>query len=99
MTEQEEQKRLLSRSGGPAIQLDNRQRAEGFYKAVLESEPSYAPAHRGLGFLYEDEEKYPEAIAEYQAYLNMVAGTSLDHMRIERRVATVQKKQAALTTP
>jgi predicted Zn-dependent protease len=99
MTEQEEQKRLLAKPGGPATLLDNRQRAEGFYKAVLESDPSYAPAHRGLGFLYEDEEKYPEAAAEYQAYLNMVSGTSLDHLRIERRVAAVQKKQALVTAP
>jgi predicted Zn-dependent protease len=99
LTEQEEQKRLLAKPGGPATLLENRTRAEGFYKAVLESDPSYAPAHRGLGFLYEDEEKYSEAMAEYQAYLNMVAGTSLDHLRIERRVAAIEKKRALLTTP
>jgi predicted Zn-dependent protease len=91
LTGSEEQKRLLEKPEGRAALAGNRAQAETMYKAVLQSDPSYAPAHRGLGFLYEDESRYSEAAAEYKTYLSTVAGTSLDHLRIDRRLAAVEK--------
>ena len=91
MTQQEEQKRLLGKPDGPATLQANRTQAETLYKSVLQSDPTYSQAHRGLGFLYEDEGKYADAAVEYKAYLDLVAGTSIDHLRIERRLAAMQK--------
>jgi len=91
MTPQEEQKRLLAKPEGQATLRENQAMAEQLYKSVLQSDPGYAAAHRGLGFLFEQESKYGEAATEYQAYLQMVAGTSIDRLRIERRLATVRK--------
>jgi predicted Zn-dependent protease len=95
MTEAEEEARLLKKPGGDAALHENQAKAEALYAAVLQADQGYAPAHRGFGFLYEDEGKYAQAATEYQAYLGMVAGTSLDHLRIERRLAAVQKLAAS----
>ena len=90
-TEQEEQKKLLEKPEGQAALRENQAQAEKIYLAVLQSNPSYAEAYRGLGFLYEAEGKYTDSAAQYHHYLDLVAGTSLDHLRIERRLTTVQK--------
>ena len=94
MTPEEEQKKLLGSSEGPATLHENQVLAEQLYKSVLQSNPDYAAAHRGLGFLYEQEGKYPDAATEYQNYLKMVSGTSMDRLRIERRLAAVEKMSA-----
>ena len=91
MTPDEEQKKLLQKPEGQAGLRDNQATAEQLYKSVLESSPNTADAHRGLGFLFEQEGKLSDAATEYQSYLSMVAGTSMDHLRIERRLAAVQK--------
>ncbi len=91
MTEQEEQTRLLQKPEGQAALAASREKAEGLYKGVLSDDPKYTGALRGLGFLYEDEGRYGEAAAEYKAYLDVEAGTSMDHLRMERRLAAVQK--------
>ena len=96
MTEQEEQKKLLEKPEGKAALAQNRAQAESLYKAVLDADSNYAPAHRGLGFLYEDEGRNAESAVQYQAYLDTVSGTSLDRLRIERRLAAA-KKLAAVT--
>jgi hypothetical protein len=91
MTPDEEQKRLLEKPEGQAAFHDNEATAEQLYKSALQSSPNYADAHRGLGFLFEQESKYSDAATEYQSYLSMVSGTSMDHLRIERRLAAVQR--------
>lgn len=90
-TEQEEQKKLLEAPEGQTALRENQAQAEKLYLGVVQSDPSYADAYRDLGFLYEQEGKYRDAAAQYRRYLGMVAGTSLDHLRIERRLANVQK--------
>jgi len=91
MTPEEEQKKLLQRPEGQAALRDNEATAEHLYKSALQSSPNSADAHRGLGFLFEQEAKYSDAATEYQSYLNIVAGTSMDHLRIERRLSAVRK--------
>jgi tetratricopeptide (TPR) repeat protein len=90
-TEQEEQKRLFEKPEGQASQKENQARAEKLYLGVLQSNPSYADTYRDLGFLYEQQGKYTEAAVQYRHYLDLVSGTSLDHHRIELRLANVQK--------
>ena len=90
-TEQEEQRRLLEKPEGHAALKANQAQAEKIYQAVVQANPAYADSYRDLGFLYEQEERYPEAAAQYKRYLEMVSGTSLDHLRVERRLANVQK--------
>jgi Zn-dependent protease with chaperone function len=95
MTPEEEQKRLLQDPVGQEAFRDNEATAEQLYKSALQSSPIYADAHRGLGLLFEQEGKYSDAGTEYQSYLSIVAGTSMDHLRIERRLAAVQKLASA----
>lgn len=91
MTPEEEQKKLREKPEGQSALRDNEALAEQLYKSVIQSSPNYAAAHSGLGFLFEQEGKYNDAVSEYQTYLQMEAGTSMDHLRIQRRLAAVQK--------
>jgi predicted Zn-dependent protease len=91
LTEQEEQQRLKEKPEGAAVLRENQEQAERLYQAVIQSNPSFAEAHRGLGFLYEQEAKFFEASTEYRRYLELAAGTSLDRIRIEHRLAAVEK--------
>ncbi|WP_348262801.1 M48 family metalloprotease [Telmatobacter sp. DSM 110680] len=97
-TEQEEQKRLAEKPEGQAALKENQAQAEKLYLAVAQSNPNYADTYRDLGFLYEEQGRYPEAAAVYRHFLDIVAGTSLDHLRVERRLANVQKLND-LTSP
>jgi hypothetical protein len=91
MTEEEEQKRLLEKPEGKAALQENLDRAETLYLGVMQRNPTVSEAYRGLGFLYEQQAKYGEAARQYGRYLELVSGTSLDRIRIERRRAAVEK--------
>ena len=91
MTPEEEQKRLQEKSEGQSAMRDNEAQAEQLYNTVIQNNSNYASAHSGLGFLFEQEGKYKDAASEYQTYLQKESGTSMDHLRIERRLAAVQK--------
>lgn len=91
MTEQEQQKLLLKKPGGEATLSQNLGKAEKLDLGVIQHDPSYAEAYRDLGFLYEQEGKYAAAAAQYGHYLELAAGTSIDRLRIERRLASAQK--------
>jgi predicted Zn-dependent protease len=91
MTPEEEQNKLREKPEGQTALGDNEALAEQLYKSVIQSNPNYAAAHSGLGFLFEQEGKYNQAVNEYQTYLQMESGTSMDHLRIQRRLAAVQK--------
>jgi predicted Zn-dependent protease len=99
MTEHEEQARLLKMPEGEAAQRENRAQAEKILFAVIQNHPTYSPAYRDLGFLYEDEGQNAEAAKQYRHYLDIVASTSLDHLRIERRLATLEKLSPSQETP
>ena len=91
MTMEEEQKKLLEEPGGQAALHDNRAKAEKLFQGVIQSRPSFAAAYRELGFLYQDDGRFSDAADDYRHYLNLVASTSLDHLRIEMRLAEVEK--------
>jgi Zn-dependent protease with chaperone function len=91
MTEQEEQTKLLAKPDGGATRSANLDKAEKLYIGAIEQNPNYADAHRELGFLYEQQSKSADAAREYRKYLEITAGTSLDRLRIERRLAQLEK--------
>jgi tetratricopeptide (TPR) repeat protein len=99
-TEEEEERNRLKSPEGQAALKENQAQAESIYQSVLKVNPQTAEAFRGLGYLYEEQGKYLEAIAQYRHYLDLVAGTSLDHLRIEHRLAALEKlnANAPLTT-
>jgi predicted Zn-dependent protease len=92
-TEEQEQEKLLRTPEGQAALRQNQTAAENLFLAAIQSHPDYAPAYRELGFLYQDEARYSDAAANYQHYLQLVASTSLDRYRIERRLSQVQSLQ------
>ena len=93
MSEQEEQRALLKTPGGQATLKENQAKAEKAFLAAIESNPQYALAYRELGFLYQDESRFAEAAINYRHYLQLVADTSLDRLRIARRLTEVEKLQ------
>jgi tetratricopeptide (TPR) repeat protein len=95
MTEEQEQHKLLSTPEGRATLQQNQAAAEKLFLAVIQDHPDYALAYRELGFLYEDESRYSDAAANYQHYLQLLASTGLDRLRIERRLAAIASRQAA----
>jgi predicted Zn-dependent protease len=98
MTEQEEQARLLKDPEGQASLKDNRAQSEKILLDVSQKQPDYAIAFRELGFLYEDEARFTDAASQYRKYLGLVASTSMDHLRIERRLDSVNKKASLSIT-
>lgn len=95
MSEQEEQKALLKTPLGQVTLKENQAKAEKAFLAAIESDPLYALAYRELGFLYQDESRFADAALNYRHYIQLVANTSLDRLRIARRLAEVEKLQAA----
>jgi tetratricopeptide (TPR) repeat protein len=95
MTEEEQQKALLKTPEGQATLKENQAKAEKAFLAAIERDPEYALAYRELGFLYQDESRFADAALNYRHYLQLVADTSLDRLRIARRLTEVEKLQAA----
>lgn len=96
MSEQEEQMTLLKTPESQATLKENQAKAEKAFLAAIGSDPQNSLAYRELGFLYQDESRFADAALNYRQYLQRVANTSLDRLRIARRLAEVEKLQAAL---
>jgi hypothetical protein len=93
LTEEQEQQKLASTPEGRATLQQNQAAAEKLFLAVIHDRPNDALAYRELGFLYEDESRFADAATNYQRYLQLVDNTSLDRLRIERRLADCQSRQ------
>jgi len=94
MSAEEEQRDLLKNPANLATLKENQTNAEKAFLAAIARNPDYALAYRELGFLYQDEGRYADAATNYRHYLQLVADTSLDRLRIRRRLAEVEKLQA-----
>jgi predicted Zn-dependent protease len=99
MSEQQEQDALLKTPEGQATLKENQAKAEKVFLAAIQNDPQFALAYRELGFLYEDELRYSDAAANYQQYLQLASATSLDRLRIKRRLAQCQNHQTAQAHP
>jgi predicted Zn-dependent protease len=68
-TRVERNQRLLETDEGRAAFVANLGRAREIYEAILATDPTYAPAHRGLGEVYEALERPKDAGREYLEYV------------------------------
>ncbi len=53
----------------------------------------YAEPYRGLGELYEDWERYGDAVNAYNTYLKLAPRAS-DRGKIERKISSLKRKAA-----
>lgn len=91
-TAEEEQRDLQSLPNGQRTLVGNRSKAEALYRQAIRQGSLAADPHRGLGMLYEEESKPPEAAVEYRQYLNLAPADAPDRLRIERRLNNIQSK-------
>ena len=94
LTEEQEQQKLASTPEGRATLAQNQAAAEKLFLSVIHDQPDYALAYRELGFLYEDQSRFADAVTNYQRFLQLVDNTSLDRLRIQRRLAECQTRQS-----
>ncbi len=65
--------------------------AEKLYKEAAKADKKYAMPYRGLGELYEDWERYDDAVNAYQKYLKL-ASKAKDKKKIKRKIGTLKRK-------
>ena len=65
--------------------------AEKLYKEAARLDPHYALPYKGLGELYDDWERYGDAVKAYKTYLRMNP-TADDRERMERKIKTLERK-------
>jgi len=65
--------------------------SEKYYRQALKKNKKFAPAYRGLGELYEDWERYADAVEAYRAYLK-IAPDAPDSRKIKRKIKTLKRK-------
>jgi len=89
MTAEEFEKNLMATPMGQSAWKTNRLNAEEQYRKALELDANNVNAHRGLGRLYEQTERPPQAIEEYRKYLEMKPNAQ-DRAIIQRRLDALQ---------
>ncbi|MBZ5694249.1 MAG: M48 family metalloprotease [Acidobacteriia bacterium] len=94
LTPQEYEDSLMASPAGKAAWEANQKQSEDAYRKALEIDPAEAPAHRGLGFLYERERQWKPCAEEFQKYLEL-SPTAPDQAQIHRRLEAAQKQLAA----
>lgn len=89
-TVEEEERDLLATAEGQENWKLHEQKAEELYKQSTALEAPVAPAHRGLGMLYERLNRPAEALTEYEKYLEL-APDAIDRERIQKRVEALRR--------
>jgi len=67
--------------------------AEQLYQQAAALDKRYALPYRGLAELYEDWERYEDALEAYQTYLKLAPKAS-DRRNVERKLKTLKRKAA-----
>jgi len=80
---------LLATPEGQAAWKINSEKAETLFLRALELNRFNAPAHRGLGMLYERLNRKEDAASEYAKYLEL-APNAIDTERIRRRISVLR---------
>jgi beta-barrel assembly-enhancing protease len=93
LTDQEVANALAATPEGKAALEVSQKQSEQAYREALGLDPENATAHRGLGFLYEKEQRFAECAAEWRKYLEL-APDAFDRAQIERRLANVEQEGA-----
>jgi predicted Zn-dependent protease len=65
--------------------------AEDLYREAAKLDPNYALPYRGLGELYDDWERYDDAVQAYRRYLEL-SPKSRDREQIERKITVLERK-------
>jgi len=65
--------------------------AEKAYLQAARLDPKYAAPYKGLGELYDDWERYGDAVKAYKTYIKINPKAD-DRKRIERKIKTLQRK-------
>lgn len=89
LTDEEADKNLMATPLGQSAWKTNQVNAEEQYRKALELDANNANAHRGLGMLFEQLQKQPQAIAEYRKYLEL-RPTALDRALIQHRLEALE---------
>jgi len=90
-TSAEEQQTLRSRPDGQAQLKSNQQTAEQTYLSVIGKDPSQFDAYLGLGFLYEEQDRKPDAALQYQRFLKTAPADNYQRLRVQRRLENLLK--------
>lgn len=93
MTPQEYEAALLKAPGGQQTLESNRRSAENNYKRAIQMDAHLPAAHRGLGYLYEEEGANAQSAEEFREYLDL-APSALDTPRIRKRLAEMERATA-----
>lgn len=70
-----------------------KKKAEKLYREAASMDKKYAEPYRGLGELYEDWERYGDAVKAYSTYLRLAPRAS-DRGKIERKINSLKRKAA-----
>jgi tetratricopeptide (TPR) repeat protein len=65
--------------------------AERHYREAARLDTKYAMPYKGLGELYEDWERYGDAVKAYSKYLRL-SPNAVDKRRIERKIKVLKRK-------
>jgi hypothetical protein len=68
-----------------------KQKAEDLYQEAIKLDPHFALSYRGLGELYEDWERYQEAVNAYEKYLKLQPKAK-DRNKIENKIKILKRK-------
>jgi tetratricopeptide (TPR) repeat protein len=98
-TPEEEQAKWLFRPGGPAVKAAHEAAAEKSYLEAIRRDAGFAPAHRGLGMLYQKQVRAEDAIREFRRYLELAPADALDRLRIQRRIEELSKTPVTKPEP
>lgn len=71
---------------------NNQAKAEEIYRSTIEKNPTSAGAHRGLGMLYEDQDRFEDAAREFRKYLELAPPDAADRLRIEGRIKKLMER-------
>jgi predicted Zn-dependent protease len=93
MTPQEYEAALLNAPGAPQTLESNQQLAETNYRKAIELSPDLAGPHKGLGFLYQEEQKPEQSVREFKKYLELDP-SAVDSPQITRRIEAMEKAAA-----
>lgn len=91
----EEQNYLLARPEGVVTLQENRAKSESIYRQVIADDSAFPDAHRGLGGLYERENKNVQAAAEYREYLRLAPADAIDRLLITHRLEKAESDASA----
>jgi Flp pilus assembly protein TadD len=81
---------MMSKGEGLAIWRENQRLAEENYRRALSVNPRHSLTYRGLGKLYEKQQRNQEAVTAYRQYLALQPG-ALDRVQIAQRIDSLQR--------